>query len=225
LIVSGARLKHAIPSIAWRVEPATLRVEYVFAEFIVVGAAGIAGLQTELIAPHKIVPFDNLKIGAVERLGEHDAAHRVSSQIRTVRIHLASCVAMDHIDHGLIHEPNDLEIIRSLGKLHSGDGARRNDTSSVARLCAPCDHLALYFSDCVSGFRGGPETEVIERVEQGGLTERLWALCCRIADIIPKLGAPDEANVGVDFVGDAVRIRETFLNQRDEAWTLGESKD
>jgi len=64
-----------------------------------------------------------------------------------VGIQLASVVIRGHIDLGLVKETGDLDIIGGLDELHTLQGSSRDETSTVARLCAPGDFLAFRITD------------------------------------------------------------------------------
>jgi hypothetical protein len=64
-----------------------------------------------------------------------------------VGVHFTTGIASDHVDFCLVHETNDLYVIRGLGELHPCNCAIWNDTGSMARLCAPGNHLAFDLAD------------------------------------------------------------------------------
>lgn len=84
----------------------------------------------------------------------------VTHQISTVRIHLTSIVALDHVNLRLVDETNNLDVVGGLDELHTGERAFGDETSAVSGLGAPGDHGSFDISDIVAGFGGGPEAEV-----------------------------------------------------------------
>lgn len=62
-------------------------------------------------------------------------------------IQLASVVIRSDIDLGLVNETGDLDVVGGLDELHALQGSRGDDTSTVARLCAPGDFLAFGITD------------------------------------------------------------------------------
>jgi len=77
-----------------------------------------------------------------------------------MRVHLTTKVTCDHVDLSLVHEANQLDVVGSLEELETSQGSLGNETSSMARLGAPCNHFAFNFADGLAGFRRSPEAEI-----------------------------------------------------------------
>lgn len=84
-------------------------------------------------------------------------------EISTVRVHLTSIVARDHVDLGLVNETDDLNVIGGLGVLDTVEGASGDETSTVLGLGAPCDHDTLDITNLLAIVRGGPQAEVYNK--------------------------------------------------------------
>lgn len=85
---------------------------------------------------------------------------KMNYQVSSVRIHLASGVTLHHVDFGLVHEADNLNVVWGLRKLDTGNGTVRDDTSTVPGLRAPGNHFALDLPDGSACLRGSPEAEV-----------------------------------------------------------------
>jgi hypothetical protein len=123
-----------------------------------------------------------------------------------MRVQLSSEVIGLEVDEGLVDETDDLEVIGSPHKLNSLEGASGNKTSAMTGLGAPGD----FFSFCVtdSGGTGGrsPKTEIVDRVDDGGLTERLLVFRRRVTPVVTELGSTDTV-VRVSLVWKVIVVK------------------
>jgi len=78
-------------------------------------------------------------------------------------VHLATKVTIHHVNLGLVHETHGLDIIGRLQELDTGECTGGDETGTVAGLCAPCNHLALDFTDGLPWLARSPEAEVFEK--------------------------------------------------------------
>ena len=137
-------------------------------------------------------------------------------------IKLSSAIVGSHVDLGLVNKANDLEIVRSLHELKTGDGTSGDDTSTAALLSAPGDLLALGVADGGIGDGRRPNTPIVGMVDEGSLAEGIGALSGRIAEVVTLL-SPTDAIVGICLVrlekaerGSAIR---TIM--RRQCWASG----
>jgi len=104
-----------------------------------------------------------------------------------VRVHLTTRISGEHVDLGLVHKPNDLNIIRGLGELHARDGPIRDNTCPMARFRTPRHHLTLDAADVLAWAGRSPEAEIIKGVDECGLAERSGTFGCGVALIVADL--------------------------------------
>ena len=115
-------------------------------------------------------------------------------------VELSSTVVRLNVDLGLVDEADDLEVAGGLHVLDTGKGTSGDDAGALAGLGAPGDLETLGVSDGLVGGRGSPETEVVEVVEEAGLTERVCTLGGRVTLVVTLLRATVTIG-GVDLVG------------------------
>jgi len=159
-----------------------------------VGTGGVANLEAEDAATHEVVPLDNLFVGAVVagpggRIDE--TTEGVATEVGTVGIKLSSVIVGLEVDLGLVDETNDLNVVGSPHELNALKSASGDKTSAVAGLGAPRDFLSFSVSDGLGTTWGSPKTEVIDRVEDAGLAERLLIFRRRVAKVVTELRATD----------------------------------
>lgn len=93
LVVTEARIESAVAVSSWRVHHAAAAVVDVLAETIVILIRGIAGLNAELVCPHKVMPAESLAVAsavdrriAAESVREEERSKRVATVIGTGRL-------------------------------------------------------------------------------------------------------------------------------------------
>ena len=137
-------------------------------------------------------------------------------------IKLSSAIVGSHVDLGLVNKANDLEIVRGLHELKTGDGTCGDDTSTTALLGAPSDLFALGVADGGIGDGRRPNAPIVSMVDEGSLTEGIGAFSGRIAEVVTLLSTTD-AIVGICLVrlekaerGSAIRtiMRRQLLGVR-----------
>jgi len=130
-----------------------------------------ARTEAELIGGHKVGPFVVLEVLA-KGIAIHKATNRVTVAVSTVRVKLASLVILGDVDLGKVTDASNLDIVLGLDEMDALKGTLGHDTSTTARLGAPCDLLALSITNGTNA-RGSPEAKVINVVEPGSLAHRL----------------------------------------------------
>jgi len=150
---------------------ATDTIEDVLAVVGGVSTCGVASLEAEGSSTHEVVPFDGLLVTITPGVGEQEGTERVTTLIGTVRVEFTSRVISSDVDELLLDEAGDLDVVGSLHELETSDGTLGDDTGTIARLCAPSDTLTLDVTDEGVWFRGTPEAEVINAVDDGSLAE------------------------------------------------------
>lgn len=200
-VVTLADLEDAILSVVGGVIGATDTVVLVLAVEVVVGAGGVANLHAELASADEEMPADDLLNSVTEGAGVYKATNRVTTEVKTERVHLSSVVCSDHVNLGLVQEASDLDVVGSLNPLKTGEGSLGDNTTSVTILGTPSHHLAFNFTNLLSLNRRSPEAEIIGRVEVGGLAHRLLVLGGGVALVVAGLATTSEMRLGVDLVG------------------------
>lgn len=77
-----------------------------------------------------------------------------------MRVEFTAIIVLGKVDLGLVDEADNLNVVGSLHELNTCKGARRDDTSSVARFGAPGNLELLRFTDGGRAGRRSPETEI-----------------------------------------------------------------
>ena len=92
---------------------------------------------------------------------------RLTVAIRTVRVELASSVALRDVYLRQIADAGHLNVIRGLYEVCAGDGTVGDEPCPVAGLDAPCDLDTLGFSNsrASAGLRRAVDTPVINTVD------------------------------------------------------------
>lgn len=217
LVLALARLEGTVLGVVRRVVGTSNAVELVLAEFGVVRMVGVASFDTEGIAPHEVVPLNDLVVlvGVTsEGIGVDETAHGVTTKVSTVRVHLTSPVTGTDVDLGLVNETDDLDVGTSLHELDTLEGIARDQAGATPGLGTPSNHLAFVVGDDGVGVRRSPEAEVINRVDDGRLAAGRLAFRGRVASVVTVLDTADEANVSVGLVRKAVGVvREAELGE------------
>jgi len=125
-----------------------------------VGSRRIASLEAKGSTTHEVVPFDGLDEVTGEGCGEEQSAERVTTLVGTMGVELSSIIIGGDVDEPLVDVAGDLNVVGGLHELHTGDGTLGDDTSAVARLCAPRDTFTFCVADGGVRVRWTPETEV-----------------------------------------------------------------
>jgi len=197
-------------------------VENVLAEVGSVGACRVTSLQAEDTRAHEVVPFNDLfVIGSApgEVVAEEKASKRVATSISTVRVHLSSSVIRGHVDEVLLDETGDLDVVGGLHELKAGDGTGGDDTSTMAGLGAPRNHGALDVTNSLVGSRGCPQAEVVDRIDEGGLTVGCWSFGGGVTDVVTELEATF-TTVGVSVIRES-GVSEVLAGEWEGTGALG----
>jgi len=80
-----------------------------------------------------------------------------------VRIHLTTKVTVHHVNLGLVHETDGLDIIGCPQELNTSKCPFGDEAGTVAGFCAPCNHLAFDFTDGLPWLARSPEAKVFGR--------------------------------------------------------------
>lgn len=137
------------------------------------------------------MPLDDLSPLATKLLRENNPSHRVSTQIRSVRVHLASIIAGRDIDQLLVHEPNDLHVIGCSNELHTTKRPIGNETCTTAGLGTPRYHFSFDISNSAVGLNRSPQAKVVDTVDEGRLAPGVLVLGGRITDVVTGLLSTD----------------------------------
>jgi hypothetical protein len=89
--------------------------------------------------------------------------------------------------------------------LNTLERATGDKTGPVTRFGTPRDGLVLGLTNSGGTFRWSPETEIINRVDEGSLTERLLVFGRRVAAIVTVLAATN-AIIRVGFIRKVIPI-------------------
>jgi hypothetical protein len=144
-----------------------------------------------------LVPFNSLEVLPSEPVRENEASHGITAlkqpsitpfslyvphptprrkkrkreanthKISTVRIHLATIIALEDVDLGLVDEAHDLDVVRGLYELNTCQRTGGDEAGSMPGLGAPCDHGSLDVADFAPVFGGCPEAEICGRGASG----------------------------------------------------------
>ena len=117
-----------------------------------------------------------------------------------MRVELASIVTGRDVDLGEVTLARDLDVVRGLHKVDTGEGAIGNKTRPATALRAPRDLLTLGVTDGGAGLGGSPNTPVVEVVDKGSLAEGVDALGGGVAKVVTLLGTTDTI-IGIRLVG------------------------
>lgn len=126
----------------------------------------LAHPNAKLLCANERAPFVGLDSRASKSGREDDTTDGVSVTICSVGIELSSCIASRNVDLGQVSNTGNLDKVRGLNEMDSGQGAIRDETGPVTSLSAPCDLKSLCLADgrVSSGLRGGPKTKVIDEL-------------------------------------------------------------
>jgi len=173
LVLTLARLEDAVDIGSGGVVLAADTVKDVLAKVLGVGAFGVACLEAENVAAHEVVPLLDLHVRA-KGVGEYETSERVTALVSTVRVHLSSTVICLEVDLGLVNVADDLDVVRGLHELDTGESASGNETSAAAGLGAPGDGLALDVANDTVGLRRAPDAKVIKAREKAVWHSDCW---------------------------------------------------
>jgi len=202
LVVTEAAQEGTIDIGSGGIVLATDTIEDVLAVVGGVSTCGVASLEAEGSSTHEVVPFDGLLVTITPGVGEQEGTERVTTLIGTVRVEFTSRVISSDVDELLLDEAGDLDVVGSLHELETSDGTLGDDTGTIARLCAPSDTLTLDVTDEGVWFRGTPEAEVINAVDDGSLAERGRAFGSAVAHVVASLSTTLTSS-GVCLVGQS----------------------
>jgi len=217
LIITLARCKAAVLSVVRGIVKAADTIKDVLAKVCSMCTCGIASLQAKGTTTHEIVPFNDLLICAVvaaPRSRVEETSERITSEVGTVGIQLTTKVVRRQIDLSLVNKTNNLDVVRSPHELDTSESTRRNHASAMTGLRAPSDFFLFSVTNGCRTTWWCPETEIINRVENSCLTQRLLVLGGRIATVVPKLSAANTI-VGVSLIGQIVVVK-VLRRERDK---------
>lgn len=219
-VVTIADLENTLLCVVGCVVCAPKTVIDVLAEGLLVLAGGIAGFYTETVATHEICPVNNLLVRVVvttvagERVGVHETAKRVTAQIGTVRVQLASVIISSNVDLGLVNKTGNLDVVGGLDELYALESTGGDETSTVSWLCAPGNFLTFGVTDGGVGLWGSPEAKVVYVVHERSLTQGILVLGCGVANIVTGLRTAKSSGIIVDLVRDTRWVGIVLINER-----------
>jgi hypothetical protein len=229
LVLSLAGLKGTLDVGGGSVVLAADTIVDVLAETGGIGASGVAGLETEGVASHEVVPFDDLGVLVLvstagrEGVGEEKTTKRVTTLVGAVRVHLTSRVVRFDVDLLLVNQTRDLDIVGGLHELNALESTGGDDTSTTARLCAPSNGLSLGITDNRVRFGSTPQAKVINGVDDGGLTFGLLVFSGRAALVDTELRATF-AGSSIGFFREVIPVKMT-RSERDAVLGEGNGGD
>jgi len=209
LVGTLAGLKSTVLGVVRSVIGTSDTVEDMLAVVGGIGASRVTDLETENVAAHEVVPLDDLPIGLLvgrKTGGVYKTTKGVTTEISTVGVELSSSIVGQDVDLGLVDDTDNLLIVRSLHILDTFKGARGDETRAMTWLGAPSDFFSLRAADIAESIRGRPKTEVVDRVEDGGLAEGLLVFGRRVAPVVTGLRATD-AGVWVSLVREVTVVK------------------
>lgn len=135
----------------------------------------ITCFDAELAASEEVVPVVDLGNGFVVFCGrqvvrKHETAEWVPSQISAVGVKLASGITSRQTKGGLIYETRELNVSGRLDELNSGESSGGDKASTMAFFGAICYDLSFDVANHAVWCRRTPQTEIINRVNEHGLT-------------------------------------------------------
>ena len=182
LVITLANLEGTVLGVVGGIVGAPDTVVDVFAVATGVRASGVASLETEEVSTEEtgrgvrdggrgeqrgsdlLVPLNHLLViilvVTAPSIRVDETAERVSSEIGTVGVHLASRVIGLEVHLRLVNKTNDLDVVGSLHELNALERAAGDKTGSVARFGTPCDGLVFGLTNSGGTLRRSPETEV-----------------------------------------------------------------
>jgi hypothetical protein len=192
----------------------------VLAESLLILASGVTDFHAEAVTTHEVCPINDLLVRVIvtpvagERVGVHETAKRVTAQISTVGIQLASVVISRDVYLSLVNETGDLDVVGGLDELYTLKSTGGDETSTVSRLCTPGNFLTFGVTNGGVGLWGCPEAKVVYVVHERSLTHGALILSCRVANIVTDLGTANSSSVIVDLVRDTGRVSIVLVNER-----------
>lgn len=194
---------------------ATNSVVDVLTELGSVRASGITSLVAENPSSDEVTPLNNLGISwasrGVESARVHEGTERVSSLISSVRVFLTSSVIGLEVEGSLLDEPNGLDVSRCTGNLKSSDGSSRDQSGSELLGCTVGYHLPFNVPNDGVRFGSTPQAELLDGVDESGLTHGILVLGCCIALVVTLLSSTRSIS-RVSLIRQ-VRPSESFLIQ------------
>lgn len=126
-------------------------------------------LEAELVAANKCVPVGNLgegmAIGITGTVRVADASQGVTLKVGSVWVKFTTGVGGTQADPGVVNKADYLDVSRSFGPLQTGNGASRDETSSVVWLGAVRDDFSFNVPNSAIGVRRAPQTKVVRPIE------------------------------------------------------------
>lgn len=201
--ISIASFEYTILSVIRCVELAADTIIDVLAEMTGIWPRWVANFEAELIGAHEVVPFNNLgvRLAPCPEVGPDGTAQRVATEISTMGVHLTTGVTVDQVDHPLLDESDDLNVITCLHELHAGESTAGDHTGSMSWLSAPGDHLAFHIENFGIWHSRSPETKIGNAVKVRILAVGLLVLSSRVAHIKTELRPSYEVGISIYFVG------------------------
>lgn len=128
-----------------------------------------ASLEAELVSTDECVPVEHLRERMAIRISsairEYNTSKRVALEIGTVRVKFAALVSGIQSNASVFDETDSLNVPLGFGPLQSGDGTRRNETSTMVGLGAVSYNFSFDVADKATRVRGSPQAKVIRSVE------------------------------------------------------------
>jgi hypothetical protein len=217
LVVTIASLEGTVLGVVGGIVSTSNTVEDVFAVAGSVGACGIASLETESVTTHKVVPLDDLlkiALAGGPGVGEQETAEGVTTEVGAMGVELPSIVIGRDVNEGLVDETDDLDVVWGLHELNTLEGTSGDFTSAVTGLGAPGNFPMFRLTDGLGTIGRCPETEVLNRVNDGSLAEGFLVLGRRVASVVTSLIATN-TNIRVSLVWK-VTVVEMLGSQGNE---------
>jgi hypothetical protein len=218
LVVTITRSEGTVLGIVGSVVGTTNSIEDVLAEICSMCASRVTSLETESMATHEVMPFNDLLevVGVTaESIGIEETTERVTTEISTMRVEFTSCVRILQVNLGLINEADNLNVVGSPHELNALEGASREDTGAVTGLGAPGNLKLLGFSNGSQSSRRSPKTEVLDGVQVGCLAEGVRALSGSITTIVTVLRTTN-TDISVGVFGQIVPV-ETLVSEGSDS--------
>lgn len=217
-VISFAVFKGTVLGGVGGIERATNTIVDVFAKGSSIGLGVITGLGTEEVTTEEVGPvpalLERTVVAAVgrESVAVDETTDGVTTAVLPSGIELSTKVTVSNVQLGLVDEPNDLNVARTLDDLNTLQGTFRNKTGAAAFLGAPGNFFALAVTNGSVGVRRSEDAEVVNVVHKASLAHGVLVLSRRVTDVVARLRTT-VSSVLVDLVRNS-GIRDDFVNER-----------
>ena len=111
-----------------------------------------------------LVPLDHLLIIVLvittPSIREEETSKGVSSEIGTMRVHLASRIIGSEVDEGLVDKTDDLDVVGGPHELNALESATGDEASSMTGLGAPRDSFVFSLANGGRTIWWTPDAEI-----------------------------------------------------------------